>query len=43
MALPLNIGADLYAKRVPLQLIEDLAHQTIFVPSQGGLPDIFME
>ncbi|MGE7110548.1 ABC transporter substrate-binding protein [Lysinibacillus sp. NPDC047702] len=60
MALPLNMGANLYAKGMPLQLIqvntfgsmflvstdnnvheiEDLAHQTIFVPSQGGPPDI---
>lgn len=54
------MGANLYAKGMPLQLIqvntfgsmflvstddkvqklEDLAHQTIFVPSQGGPPDI---
>lgn len=60
IALPLNMGANLYAKGMPLQLIqvntfgsmflvstddkvqklEDLAHQTIFVPSQGGPPDI---
>jgi len=60
IALPLNMGANLYAKGMPLQLIqvntfgsmflvstddkvqklEDLAHQTIFVPSKGGPPDI---
>jgi len=60
IALPLNMGANLYAKGMPLQLIqvntfgsmflvstddkvqklEDLAHQNIFVPSQGGPPDI---
>ncbi|WP_341301238.1 ABC transporter substrate-binding protein [Lysinibacillus sp. FSL H8-0500] len=60
MAMPLNMGANLYAKGMPLQLIqvntfgsmflvstdnnvheiEDIAHQTIFVPSQGGPPDI---
>lgn len=33
MVLPLNMGANLYAKRVPLQLIGGLAHQTIFIPS----------
>lgn len=26
-----------------VQKLEGLAHQTIFVPSQGGPPDIFME
>jgi len=43
MAFPLNMGANLYAKRVPLQLIGGLAHQTIFIPSQGGPPNIFRE
>lgn len=33
MVLPLNMGANLYAKRVPLQLIGGLVHQTIFIPS----------
>ncbi|MBM7585352.1 NitT/TauT family transport system substrate-binding protein [Bacillus pakistanensis] len=58
--LPLNIGANLYAKGMPIQLLQvntwgsmflvstngtihdlqDLAGKTIFVPSQGGPPDI---
>lgn len=58
--LPLNIGANLHAKGMPIQLIQvntwgsmflvsanetignlkDLAGQTIFVPSQGGPPDL---
>lgn len=30
MVLPLNMGANLYAKRVPLQLIGGLAHIKLF-------------
>lgn len=57
-ALPLNVGATLYNKDIPLQLIQvnnwgsmflvstvetplsALEQQTIYVPSQGGPPDL---